>query len=51
MPELQIDDLRVEIIRKNIRTLRLTVYAHGGRSPAYLRCRHQGDGSGPPRLD
>jgi predicted metal-dependent hydrolase len=31
MPELQIDDLRVEIIRKNIRTLRLTVYAHGGR--------------------
>ncbi|TGE08198.1 M48 family metallopeptidase [Hymenobacter fodinae] len=31
MPELHIDNLRVEIVRKNIRTLRLTVYAHGGR--------------------
>jgi predicted metal-dependent hydrolase len=31
MSELYIDDLRVEIVRKNIRTLRLTVYAQGGR--------------------
>ncbi|SNC66948.1 hypothetical protein SAMN06265337_1784 [Hymenobacter gelipurpurascens] len=31
MPELNIDDLRIEVVRKNIRTLRLTVYAQGGR--------------------
>lgn len=31
MPELFVDDLRVEVVRKNIRTLRLTVYAQGGR--------------------
>jgi predicted metal-dependent hydrolase len=31
MPELQIGDLQVEVVRKNIRSLRLTVYAADGR--------------------
>ncbi|WP_022823868.1 M48 family metallopeptidase [Hymenobacter norwichensis] len=31
MPELQIGDLRVEVVRKNIRSLRLTVYAADNR--------------------
>ncbi|MCB2377028.1 M48 family metallopeptidase [Hymenobacter sp. BT635] len=31
MPHLLIDDLRIEVVRKNIRSLRLTVYAPDGR--------------------
>ncbi|GAA4012688.1 SprT family zinc-dependent metalloprotease [Hymenobacter fastidiosus] len=31
MPHLQIDDLHIELVRKNIRSLRLTVYAPDGR--------------------
>ncbi|WP_161806996.1 M48 family metallopeptidase [Hymenobacter sp. AT01-02] len=31
MPHLQIDDLQVEVVRKNIRTLRLSVHMPDGR--------------------
>ncbi|PJJ60445.1 M48 family metallopeptidase [Hymenobacter chitinivorans] len=31
MPQLLIDDLRIDVVRKNIRSLRLTVYAPDGR--------------------
>ncbi|GAA3925661.1 SprT family zinc-dependent metalloprotease [Hymenobacter algoricola] len=31
MPQLQFDDLHIELVRKNIRSLRLTVYAPDGR--------------------